>query len=197
VDVEGGSMKRAVWLNEVPYVQVLELIRNNELAYPGSLKCMGHRSIHQVYAEDRKELALGYVLEPVDADLTRFLKYQRKILVNSSPDVTATVNHDMLRFQLVTLTMAVWYDDRAAMYEAQEVARAYTIKTKNKGPATYVMDEDDTENLEDRMTKKLWKVFNPSRGIYDTATTDKRRIYNVPVFIQQVEARLWTRKYDR
>jgi hypothetical protein len=190
-------MKRAVWLNEVPYIQVLEIIRNNELAYPGSLKCIGHRSVHQVYEEDRKELALGYVLESVDTDLRRFMRYQRKVLVSGSPRVIATVNHDMLRFQLVTLTMAVWNDDRADIYKAQEVARAHTIKTKSKGPATYVMDEYDTENLEDRMTKKLWKIFRPPRSAYDTVATDRRRIYNVPVFIQQIEARLWDRKYNR
>jgi hypothetical protein len=178
----------------VPCVGVLELIRSNDLAYPGSLKSVGYR--RSTFAEPpenkyrQRLVILTYVIAPGSSSLRRFLKYQGNILWGigfGTTDVTRRIHCQTPRSYIVTLEAVVRGADLISMVEAIN-----TVKRRKPKYPTYPMTYSNRKVTEDMISKCITTMIGQS-----TAGFHKERIYRVPEFIAELESRLWMWKEDR
>jgi hypothetical protein len=178
----------------VPYIGVLEIIRSNDLAYPGSLKSIGYR--RSTFADPpenkyrQRLVILVYVIAPGSSNLRRFLKYQRSLIWGirlGAVEVTRRIHCQTPRSYVVTIEAMIGGTDLVSMIEAANVAK----KRRPKYPE-YPMTYSNRKVTEDMITQGIATMIGQS-----TAGFHKERIYRVPEFIAELESRLWMWKEDR
>jgi hypothetical protein len=163
---------------QVPYVEVLEIIRSNELIYPGSLKCVGYRMnlrLEDTYT--RKGLLSAYVIAP--PDLRRFMRFQKKLLWDLGTVIVRTIHCSEPRSYIIVLESVIRNRD------IRDIISTQKIKT-TKGHTTYPKMNNKRKGTDAKILNKIKTMLGPP-----TMNMTWKSINNVPEFINQLDSRLW------